>query len=86
MKVEFFRLLEDHTWDTFICDVPDPEKFFPGEGFESWQEVSDGGFEHSMQMFVNEELVTQAQHRKTVAMGVYSWPAEESTDESTPQS
>lgn len=56
-RVEIFRLLEDHTWDTIIAEIP---------------ACSNSEVEAVTQKFINDELIGQAQHRRAILMSLFS--------------
>jgi len=69
-KVEFFRLLEDHTWDTFVETLPPVGEFTSDD--PTWDDVCQDDFNRFMDQFIHEKLIGQCQHRKAVMMGVYN--------------
>jgi len=82
VKVEFFRLLDDHTWDTFIEALPPVTRQLGGE-FASWEEIPDDIFDEWVDQFIHEDLITQRQHQQARLIGVYSKLAEEEPHEAT---
>ena len=88
MKVEFFRLLDDHTWDTFIEALPPvADEIAKGSdmlaGYDNWESVPDDIFDEWVDQFIHEDLITQRQHRQARLIGVYSKLAEEEPHEAT---
>jgi hypothetical protein len=82
MKVEFFRLLDNHTWDTFVVELPplaeEQEKCGSqlddsdtGEVATTWESVSDEAFDSWIYHFIHEDLITQAQHRTAILIDVF---------------
>ena len=77
MKVEFFRLLDDHTWDSFIEELPTiAEEIAKGStmvvGYDDWESVPDDVFDQWVGQFIHEQLLTQCQHRRARLIGVLS--------------
>ena len=85
MKIEFFRLLDNGVWDTFIEELPAiTDEIANGAttlaGYDDWESVPDEVFDEWINQVIHEDLLTQAQHRRARLIGVFRKPAEEEED------
>jgi hypothetical protein len=81
VKVEFFRLLDSHAWDTFVEELPPiAGEIAKGgtmlEGCADWESVPDDVFDEWVRQFIHEDLITQCQHRRALVIAVFRRPAD----------
>jgi len=85
MKVEFFRLLDDGTWDTFIEELPDFDEersnVDSDHWFTCWEDVEMADLDEYLRDYCNRVLAGQARNRKAVLIGVYYTNPEEEDHE-----
>ena len=88
MKVEFFRLFANHTWDTVVAELPPiAEELAKGatmlEGYNCWDDVGDRDFDEWVEQFIHEGDLTWAWRSGACHIGVYRKDVQEESDAKT---